>query len=420
VTRPVVSRPLVWTIVALYLATIATFADLYVTQPLLPLLARTYGVDAATSALTLSAVVLTTALCSSFYGPLSQVLGRRPIMVRGMALLALATLGCAFAPSLPVLVALRALQGLLVPCVSALAVVYVFEELRGRDPSAIVGGYVGASVVGGLAGRILSGLIADATSWRIAFVAFAVLTLAGAIALAVALPAEPAPAQPSPQRELRAFARDLRAAYGEMAQHLRDVRLVGAFIIGAALFFGFIGFFTYLPFYVTAPPFGLSTAAIAWLYTPYLAGVVVSPIAGRLAGRFSRRALMALGIVVAILSLLATLVHSLPAIAIAAVALCAGMFLAQPIVPMFVTVTASRARGSAAALYQSFYYGGAVLGSVVPGLAWERWAWPGVIAVCSLSLALALCADAFLCGRAAPGRDRTRVEPLAILGTRQA
>jgi YNFM family putative membrane transporter len=397
-----VTRSLPWTLAALYLATVATFADLYVTQPLLPLLARTYGVDAARAGLTLSAVVLTTALCSSAYGPLSDVLGRRRIMVGGTVLLAVATLACAAAPSLPLLIVLRGVQGLLVPCVSALAVAYVFEELRGGDPSAIVGGYVAASVVGGLTGRVFSALIADAWSWRASFIAFAALTLAGAFALALALPAETRRVDPSPRRELRAFVSDLGGAYRDMGGHLRDVRLVGAFLIGAALFFGFIGFFTYLPFLLTAAPFGLSTAAISWIYTPYLAGVVVSPIAGRLAGRFPRRVLIAVGLVISIVALVGSLSHSLAGVVLAAVVLCAGMFLAQPIVPMFVTLTARRARGSAAALYQSFYYGGAVFGSAVPGLAWERWAWPGVVATCVASMLVALLADVVLCGRPGP------------------
>ncbi|HTW85190.1 MAG TPA: MFS transporter [Candidatus Sulfotelmatobacter sp.] len=391
-----------WTIGALYLATVATFADLYVTQPLLPLLARDYGVDAATAGLTLSAVVLTTALCSSAYGPLSDVLGRRPLMVWGTVLLALATAACAAAPSLPILIALRALQGVLIPSVSALAVAFVFEELRGRDPSAIVGGYVAASVVGGLTGRIVSGLLTDATNWRVTFVFFGLLTLVGAVGLALALPAGASPVEPDARRELRSLSRDLARAYREMGAHLHDVRLVGGFVIGAALFFGFIGFFTYLPFLLTAPPFGLSTGAIAWVYTPYLAGVVVSPIAGRLAGRFSRRALIALGLAITIVALLASLAHSLVVVVVAAVVLCAGMFLAQPIVPTFVTLTATRARGSANALYQSFYYGGAVFGSTLPGLAWERWAWPGVVGVCVAGMVVALLADVLLCGRERP------------------
>jgi MFS transporter, YNFM family, putative membrane transport protein len=383
--------PLPVVVSALYLTTMTVFADMYITQPLLPQLAGDFGVSAAIAGLTISAVVLTTALASGAYGPLSDVLGRRPIMVWGTVLLALSTLACAFAPSFELLVVLRAVQGILVPCVSALAVAYIHEDLGPCDTGAIVGGYVAASVAGGLLGRILSGVIADTWSWRANFELYAAITLVGAVALALTL-------RSGVVRKRVALGPDLAASYRSMFSHVRDVRLIGAFLIGFALFFGFIGIFTYLPFYVTAPPFGLSMTAVSWLYAPYLAGVVVSPIAGRLSRHVSRRMLMAIGIVIAIAGIAASLEHNLVAVVVSMVVLCAGMFIAQPVAPTFVTASATKAKGSATALYQSFYYLGAVFGSFVPGLAWERWAWPGVVVSCIGSLVIALLANWLLCG----------------------
>ena len=60
--------------------------------------------------------------------------------------------------------------------------------------------------------------------------------------------------------------------------------------------------------------------------------------------------------------------------------------------------SASAAKASATALYQSFYYLGAVFGSVLPGFAWERWAWPGVVTTCIAALVVALLANWMLCG----------------------
>jgi YNFM family putative membrane transporter len=385
---------------ALYLATMAVFADMYITQPLLPQLSHDFGVPAATAGLTISAVVLTTALTSSGYGPLSDVLGRRPLMVWGTLLLALSTLACAFAPSFELLVVLRAIQGILVPCVSALAVSYIHEDLGPCDTGAIVGGYVAASVAGGLLGRILSEVIAGTWSWRANFEIYAAITLVGALALGLTL-------RRGASRKRIDLGRDLAASYRSMFSHMRDVRLVGAFLIGFALFFGFIGIFTYLPFYVTAAPFNLSMAAVSWLYAPYLAGVIVSPIAGQLARRVSRRMLMAVGTVIAIVGIAGSLERNLVAVVLASIVLCAGMFIAQPIAPTFVNVTATKAKGSAVSLYQSFYYLGAMFGSFVPGLAWERWAWPGVVVSCIVSLIVALLADWLLCG---PPRARARAE----------
>jgi MFS transporter, YNFM family, putative membrane transport protein len=384
--------PLALALVALYFATTAVFADMYITQPLLPQLAREFGVDAAVAGATISAVVLTTALSSAFYGPLSEVLGRRRVMVWGSAALALATAACAWAPTLSALIALRALQGLLVPSVSAIAVAYLYEDLATVNPAMLVGGYVASSVLGGLIGRVLGASIADAWDWRASFCCFAALTVAGTLALAATV-------RSRPPRPARIIASDLRTTFTAMFAHVHDVRLVGAFAIGAALFFAFIGVFTYLPFYVTAKPFDLSTSAVSWLYMSCLAGVAVSPIAVRLAGHLSARLVMAAGITIAILGIALSLDHNLLAVIASCVILYAGMFIAQPIAPTFVAATAPATKGSATALYQSFYYLGAVFGSVLPGFAWERWAWPGVVTTCIAALVVALLANWILCGR---------------------
>ncbi len=126
--------------------------------------------------------------------------------------------------------------------------------------------------------------------------------------------------------------------------------------------------------------------------------MLVSPIAGRASARISPRLVMAVGLAVAMVGMLATLLHPLWAIASGLVVLCLGMFTAQAVAPAFVNTSARAAKGGASALYLMFYYVGGTLGSSLPGLAWQAWRWPGVVAICVASLAAALLADAFLCG----------------------
>ncbi len=342
-------------------------------------------------------------MTSLAYGPLADALGRKRTMAAGCALLALATLACAFAPNFPALVALRAVQGLLIPAVTAVAVAYL-GEISG-DPGASVGVYIGATVLGGLSGRVGSGLIAQAASWRAAFVVFAVVTAAAALGLAFGLPRQPPVERPKGGRE----------SLGDIGAHLREPRLFGAYLVAATLFFGFIGLFTYLPYLLSASPYGLTTGEIAWFYAAYAAGVISAPLAGQLSARISRRTLMAAGLAVAIAGTLLTLRHGLVAISLGTVVLCVGMFVAQAIAPAYVNVTATYGKGSANALYQTFYYAGAIFGSTLPGLALERFGWPGVVATCAASLALGLVAALTLCGE----RPR-RYAPRPPIRTRDA
>lgn len=383
-THPLPAR---WAVPALYLAAVVVFSDMYLTQPILPVLAQEFGVAPATAGLSVSLVVLLIAIGSLSAGPLSDMLGRRPVIIGSCALLALPTLLCALAPSFELLLLSRALQGLCIPGLTAVAVAYLAELVEPGQLGRAVGGWIAANVAGGLLSRVASGMITELAGWRSAFVCFSALTLICAGLLALALPRGPRP----PHGE------GWRGAYRGMLAHLRDRRLLGAFLIGAALFFGFIGIYTYLPFYLTGAPFRLSPATVALAYVSYLAGVVVSPLAGRLSTRIPRRALIAIGLVIAMAGMTLTLIPALPLIIASLFVLCSGMFTAQAVAPAFVNTLARTAKGGAGALYLMSYYLGGTLGAIVPGLAWQATGWPGVVTICVGALLIALLADWLLC-----------------------
>ncbi len=371
---------------ALSFATATVFADLYITQPILPVLSREFGVSPASAGLTLSAVVSMIALVSAGYGFLSDLVGRKPVMVASCAMLVVPTLLCAAAPSFRTLVLCRALQGLLMPGVTAVAVAYLGDYYAGADLGPKVGGWIAASVAGGLTGRVMSGLIASWIHWRAPFVVFGLLTLAGALVMGRALPPRRTTARVP-------FAQAYRGMFG----HFRNRRVVGAYVIGGTVFFSFIGMFTYLPYYLTAPPFLLSTAVVSSAYLVYLAGVLASLISGRLASRVGARAVMAAGMAIACCGALGTLGQFLPTIVLSLIVLCIGMFTVQSTAPAFVNANAAGVKGGAGALYTSFYYVGASFGSVLPGYAWQLWGWKGVVTVCLTGLSIGLLSDLLLC-----------------------
>jgi YNFM family putative membrane transporter len=374
--------------VALYAGTVVAYADMYITQSILPVLSAEMGVGAARAGLTVSAVVLAIALASPLYGPLSDALGRRPVMAGATALLAVATLACAFAPTFGALVALRALQGVFVPGMTAVSVAYAGDRFGRSGLPSVVAGIIAASVIGGLLGRVLAGGIAAVGGWRAPFVVFAALTAVAALLLA---------------RGLAASSAGRRAGAGEawaaMLGHLRDPRLVGAYLVGGALFFAFIGIFTYLPFRLSAPPYELPPGLVSSVYLVYAAGVVSSRVAGRLSGRISPRALIAAGLAVEAAGMALTMARPLWLVVAGLVVLVIGTFTAQAVAPAFVNATAETAKGGASALYLTSYYVGGTLGSALPGLAWQAAGWNGVVGACVAATVVAMAANALLCGR---------------------
>ncbi|MEF3274053.1 MAG: MFS transporter [Chloroflexus sp.] len=370
-------------LLTLYGTGVIVFSDMYLTQPVLPQLSAEYGIAPVTAGLSVSVVVVMIALGSLAVGPLSDRLGRWPVMVGSALLLAIPTLLCALAPSFPVLLLGRALQGLCIPGLTAVAVAYLGDRLPASELGRAVGGWIAANVAGGLSGRVFGGLISDSWGWRSSFVIFACLSLISGISLFFTLPRDRPPATGGGWQQ----------AYRAMFSHLADRHLRSAYLIGGALFFGFLGIFTYLPYYLTAPPFQLPPAIVALAYTSYLAGVIVSPWAGALSVRYSAYRLIAIGLMIAMVGIGLTLVPSLPSITLGLWTLCTGMFIAQGITPALVNRLAAHAKGAASALYLVAYYLGGTLGGVIPGLGWQIAGWPGVTVICLSALILAWLAN---------------------------
>jgi YNFM family putative membrane transporter len=106
---------------------------------------------------------------------------------------------------------------------------------------------------------------------------------------------------------------------------------------------------------------------------------------------------MLAGLAISAAGVAVTLADSLPFVGAGLLVLVVGMFTAQAVGPSFVNEVATQAKGGANALYLTFYYLGGTLGSWLPGLAWERWGWSGVVASSGAAIGAAALAVWTLC-----------------------
>ncbi len=368
---------------ALVAAGFSTYALLYCVQPLLPVFSADLGVSPSAASLSLSLTTGTLALAMLVVGRVSDVFGRKPIMTVSLFAVGLLTLACALAPGWTSLLGLRALTGVALAGVPAVAMAYLAEEVHPRDLGVAMGLYIAGNAYGGMAGRVIIGVLMDATgSWRLSLAVMGGLGLAAAALFAALLPPSRrfAPEQGLSLSHLgRAFAR-----------HLRDPLLLRLFAVGFVLMGGFVTTYNYLGYRLIAPPFDLSQAWAGSIFLVYALGGPFSAWLGRLGGRHGLGRMMMTGMALEALGLALTAVPSLPVAIVAIAILTCGFFGAHAIASGWVSRRAASDRAAAASLYLFAYYVGSSLFGSVGGLFWSRFGWPGVMALVGVLVAIGL------------------------------
>lgn len=380
---------------ALFLSGYAVFSQIYCTQPLLPVLSEHFGVGAATSSLALSLTTGCLALSIFLAGALSESVGRKPLMFASLIAAAALELAAAAAPTWEILLTLRALEGLALGGAPAVAMAYLAEEIEPAGLGSAMGLYIGGNALGGMAGRVVTGLVADLADWRVALAVIGGLGLASALGFVALLPPSKNFA-PRPPRPVSAHL----AAWG---RHLADPRLALTFAIGFLAMGGFVTTYNYVGFRLAAPPFDLGQAAAGAIFVVYLSGILASPIAGRAADRFGRVPVIVAGTAVSALGLLATLPASLAAVVAGIALVTAGFFAAHAAASGWIGLLARGDLGHASSLYLLAYYLGSSIAGSLGGLPWTAGGWPAVVAFVGV-LHLAAMAAALVLGRIAARR----------------
>jgi YNFM family putative membrane transporter len=366
----------------LFGAGFSTFSLLYCVQPLLPLFTAHFGVSPTQSSLSLSLTTGLLALAIFVVGFWSSRLPRKGTMAVSLFASGLLTLTAAVTPDWHALLAVRALQGLLLGGVPAVAMAYLAEEVAPSDLGFAMGLYIGGSAFGGMAGRVMTGLVADHFGWRVAMIVVGVLGIAAAVLFVLSLPAS---RHFAPQR-----GGGWRAAREGIATHLRDVNLVSLFVLGFLLMGGFVTIYNYAGFRLMAPPYSLSQSVISAIFVVYLVGIFASALFGRLADRHGRGAMLCLGVGAMLLGTLLTLGSGLAPVIGGVILATFGFFAAHSVASGWVGQLARGYKAQAAALYLLAYYlGSSVLGSV-GGTCWEVAGWNGVAGLVGAFLVLGL------------------------------
>jgi YNFM family putative membrane transporter len=365
---------------ALFAGGIATFAELYAVQAVLPALASEWDLSESTAALAVSVATGALAVSVLPWAAVADRIGRARAMTISGVVAAVAGGLLPLAPSFGVLLVLRAVSGLALGALPALAMAHLVATVARGRAAAVGGLYIAGTTIGGLSGRVLTGAVASVAGWRWGVATTAAL-VAVAVVIFVALLPRGVDARvgrigargrvPRPGRR--------QGQWQRIALALAD-RTVLVFYAQAFLLMGaFVTVYNLLGFRLLDDPYRLPASVVSLLFLTYLVGTVGSSAVGRMVGRFGRRPVLAgagYGMAAgAVLMLAAPLGIVLTGLVVTTFC----FFVAHAIAATWAGERVPAARSQASALYSLAYYAGSSLLGFAGALIYDGAGWTGAM-----------------------------------------
>nr|WP_278929086.1 MFS transporter [Pseudomonas qingdaonensis] len=357
------------TVLALFCGGFATFALLYCVQPMMPLLSHEFSINAAQSSLVLSVSTGLLAFGLLVTGPISDRVGRKPVMVFALFCAALCTIASALMPSWHGVLAMRALVGLSLSGLAAVAMTYLSEEIHPQHIGLAMGLYIGGNAIGGMSGRLITGVLIDFVSWHTAMLVIGGLALVAAAVFWRILPES---------RNFSARSMNPRSLLNGFTQHFRDAGLPWLFLEAFLLMGAFVTLFNYIGYRLLAEPYHMSQALVGLLSVVYLAGIYSSAQIGALSDKLGRRKVFWMSILLMFGGLLLTLFSPLVLVIVGMLVFTFGFFGAHSVASSWIGRRALTAKGQASSLYLFSYYAGSSVAGTAGGVFWHYGGWNGI------------------------------------------
>ncbi|MBF8186934.1 MFS transporter, partial [Nonomuraea sp. K274] len=178
-------------------AGLSSFALLYAPQPVLPQLASAFRLDPGTASLAIGVATASLAIAVLPLAALAEVVGRRRLIVWSVVVSALIGLSLPLAPSFPVLLVMRAVQGVAIAGFAGVAAAYLADLVGAGRLAGAVGAMIAGNSVGGMLGRLGTGFAAEPLGWHGALLVVAGVSLLCALFTVLTLPHSERPPAPA-------------------------------------------------------------------------------------------------------------------------------------------------------------------------------------------------------------------------------
>lgn len=365
---------------ALFAGGFNTFAILYSTQPLMPEFSKEFHISPTTASLSLSVTTVALAIGMLLVGILSETWGRKPLMTISLLTASGLAVLTSFAPNFHFLLILRILLGIILAGLPAIAMAYLGEEMEPSSLGVAMGLYISGNSIGGMGGRIITGMLTDFFDWRAALGGIAVLSIAASLLFWLSLP---------PSKNFQPRSLDFGKLLKSMVSQLKDPGLLCLYGVGFLLMGSFVSLYNYIGYQLIAPPYSLSQTLVGWIFIVYIVGTFSSTWMGRLAEKYGRRRVLWITLLIMFAGACITLNTTLLIKIIGIAVFTFGFFGSHSIASSWVARRATHNKAQASSLYLFFYYVGSSVGGTAGGTFWMDFGWVGVVSMIVGLLALA-------------------------------
>lgn len=346
----------------IYTCTILTLCTLYAVQPIQPLFEKEFSLSRFEAVIFTTVIMLPLGFAPIFYGYILETFSSKLFLRNAVLILGILELCFAWSDTYPVLLSIRALQGLLIPAVLTSLMSYIsFITPKDRVQQAI-GYYIGATILGGFIGRLLSGMLSDFFGWRLFFVllGIALIVMFGALSFL--------------SEEVKVDF--VKPKFSQVMGVLKNKTFFNIYVMMFFIFFVFQALLNFIPFQLKNISATMGYGKVGMMYAGYIVGFIISIRILwmiRLFGSESKTIIV--GIMTYVVGLQIFHINNYMVMFGGMFVFCAGFFIIHSVASGLISKLAHEKRAISNGLYLSFYYAGGTVGTFAPGVFYHYLGW---------------------------------------------
>ncbi len=262
------------------------------------------------------------------------------------------------------------MQGITLAGLPAVAMAYLSEEIEPKSLGMAMGLYISGNSIGGMAGRIISGILTDHFGWHMALIGVGVISFLSSLVFLFILP---------PSSNFKPQKLAIKGLVHSMFSQFKEPGLIYLFMIAFLLMGGFVSLYNYIGFQLITPPYSLSQTLVSFIFVVYLVGTFSSTWMGMLADKYGKRKILQLSLIIFLIGACLTLHPNLWVKILGIAIFTYGFFAGHSIASGWVGIIATHDKAQAASLYLFSYYAGSSIGGTASGTFYSNFGWSGVV-----------------------------------------